>query len=201
MKITTKEVHKARISSSKTKSSLSLLVIRWSKNIFTDRALIVLQNIFLNKRKLTIWQKTNVLSGYYIVHYLVGQHSFCSNKQFLFEILLNEVSYLDTLIISDLNQKQNKFKTELEQFLSDKKQECQTMATIYYQYPSQTEISINLFGLKNQIINTKKQLKNLVDKHKPRTIRIGLDSQQVNLILLTLNNKNKSSILASIHSR
>mgnify|MGYP001052974686 CR=1 FL=1 len=161
----------------KTKS-YSFLVIRWSTKILTDRALIVLQNVFFNKQKLTIWEKTDVLSGYYIVYYPIGQHGFCSNKEFIRQILLSEISFLEPLIISDLNQKQNKFKTEFEHFLNEKKEQ-QTMVMIYYQYPLQNEIKINFFGLKNQISSTKRQLQNLIDKHKLRTLRIGLIQQQV----------------------
>lgn len=148
----------------------------------TDRALIVLQNVFFNKQKLTIWEKTDVLSGYYIVSYPVGQHEFCSNKEFFREILLNEISLLEPLIISDLNQKQNKFKIEFEHFLNEKKEQ-QTMTMIYYQYPLQNEIKIRFFGLKNQISNTKRQLQNLIDKHKLRTIRIGLTQPQVKILI------------------
>ncbi len=150
-----------------------MLVIKWSTHIYSDSALVILQKIFLDKKKFTIWEKTNILSGYYIVHYLSGQHRFSTSEESIIEILNNEISYAKDLIISNLRK-------EFDEFLHDKKeqqQQYQTMAIIYYQ----TEMKICFFGLKSQVNLAKKQLKMLINKHRMRTIGLELDSKQVSV--------------------
>jgi hypothetical protein len=59
------------------------------------------------------------------------------------------------------------------------------MAIIYCQYPFQTEMKISFFGLRNQVDIAKNQIKMLINKHRMRTIRIGLDSKQVKNVYIS----------------
>jgi hypothetical protein len=137
----------------------------------------------LDKKKLTIWEKTNILSGYYIVHYIGGHHNFSTSEEFI-NHTLNEITYVKDIIIPNFENIQTKFRKELDEFINDKKdqqRQFQTMAIIYCQYPSQTEMKISFFGLRNQVEIAKKQIKMLINKHRIRTINIGLDSKQVRI--------------------
>jgi hypothetical protein len=166
------------------KYSLFFLVIKWSKHIYSDSALTILQKIFSDKKKLTIWEKTNILSGYYVVHYVSGQHKFSVSEEFIYQILNNEISYVKDIVIPNIENIRIQFRKELNEFINTKKeqqQQFQTMAIIYCQYPSQTEMKISFFGLKNQVDIAKKQIKMLINKHRMRTIRIELDSKQVRM--------------------
>jgi hypothetical protein len=92
------------------------------------------------------------------------------------------------IVIPNIETIQTKFLKELDEFINDKKeqqQQFQTMSIIYCQYPSQTEMKICFFGLKNQVNIAKKQIKILINKHRMKTIRIGLDPKQVRLFLWT----------------
>ncbi len=92
------------------------------------------------------------------------------------------------IVIPNIETIQTKFRKELNEFINDKKeqqQQFQTMSIIYCQYPSQTEMKISFFGLKNQVNIAKKQIKILINKHRMKTRRIGLDQKQVRLFIWT----------------
>ncbi|CAF3683738.1 unnamed protein product [Rotaria sp. Silwood1] len=162
------------------------LVIRWSKYIYSDSILNILQKIFFDKNKLTLWEKTNILSGYYIVYYVSGQHTFSVSEEFINHTLNNEISYVKDIIIENVENIQLKFRKELDEFINNKKEQqlqYQTMAIIYCQYSFQTEMKISFFGLRNQVDIAKKQIKLLINKHRMRKISIGLDSTQREFLL------------------
>ncbi len=133
---------------------------------------------------MTIWEKTNILSGYYIVHYISGHHYFSSSEDFINDTLANEITYVKDIVISNVENMQPNFRNELDDFINEKKEQqrqFQTMAIIYCQYPFQIEMKISFFGLRTQVDLAKKQIKMLINKHRMRTIRIGLDSKQVRI--------------------
>jgi uncharacterized protein YlbG (UPF0298 family) len=141
-----------------------------------------LQKIFFDKKKLTIWEKTNILSGYYVVHYFSGQHRFSVSEEFINHTLNKEISYVKDIVIPHVDNVQFNFRKEIEEFINKKKEQqrqFQTMAIIYCQYFSQTEMKISFFGLTHQIDIAKKQMKLLINKNQMRTIRIALDPKQV----------------------
>ena len=184
-------VHKRSkdLSLSALRSLLRCLVIRWSKSIYSQSVLIILQRIFANKNMLTVWEKTNLLSGYLQVHYLIGQHPFSASESSIMAILNQEIVYVRDVIVSNLEKMSKKCREELEELfrgMKEQQQRVQTMAIFVYQYPSQTEMKISLFGLKNQVYLAKKQIRMLVNKHQVRTIRIGLDSTQVRSLTLSI---------------
>ncbi|CAF3728572.1 unnamed protein product [Rotaria sp. Silwood1] len=161
-------------------------IIRWSKYIYSDSILNILQKIFFDKNKLTLWEKTNILSGYYIVYYVSGQHTFSVSEEFINHTLNNEISYVKDIIIENVENIQLKFRKELDEFINNKKEQqlqYQTMAIIYCQYSFQTEMKISFFGLRNQVDIAKKQIKLLINKHRMRKISIGLDSTQREFLL------------------
>ncbi|CAF1114353.1 unnamed protein product [Adineta steineri] len=161
-------------------------VMRWSKHIYSDSALVVLQKIFSNKKKLTVWEKTNILSGYYIVHYVSGKHKLGVSEEFINRTINNEISFVRDIIIPHVNNIQPNFRKEIEEFLNNKKQQqrqFQTMAIIHYLYYSQMEMKINLFGLRNQVEVARRQIKQLINKHHLRTTKIGLNLTQREYLL------------------
>ncbi|CAF2815559.1 unnamed protein product [Rotaria sp. Silwood2] len=161
-------------------------IIHLSKYIYSDSTLTILQKIFSDKKKLTFWEKTNILSGYYIVHYISGQHTFSVSEEFINHTVNNEISCVKDIVIQNVENIQPKFRKELDEFINDKKEQqlqYQTMSIIYCQYPFQTEMKISFFGLRNQVDIAKKQIKLLINKHRMRNIWIGLDSKQREFLL------------------
>ncbi|CAM4863546.1 unnamed protein product [Rotaria socialis] len=161
-------------------------IVRWSRYIYSDSILTVLQKIFVDKKKLTVWEKTSILSGFYIVHYTSGQHMFSVSEEFINQTLNNEISYVKDIVIENMESIQPKFRKELKELINEKKQhqlQNPTMSIIYCQYPSQTDMKISFFGLRNHVDLAKKQIKLLINKHRMRTIWIGLDSKQRDLLV------------------
>ena len=161
---------------------VSCPVIRWSKSIYSQSALLVFERIFAKKKMLTIWEKTSFLSGYFLVYYLPGEHAFRTSEESIMSVVDREIAYVRDLIIADREKTSKKFRDELEELIKQQ-QRLQTMAILFCQYPTQREMKISFFGLKNQVYLAKKQIKMLVHKHQLRTSRTGLDLTQVNLYL------------------
>ncbi|CAF1260775.1 unnamed protein product [Adineta ricciae] len=158
-------------------------VIRWSKNIYCDSAVVVLQKIFLGKRILTVWEKTSLLSGYYIVYYLSGSQEASVIENSIEHALNHEISFVKDIIVSNVR---GKYQSELNEFVNSRKNEQRTsqpMTIISYQSPFQTDMKISLFGMKETVHVVKKQLKLLVHKHQTKTTVLNLDSQQREYLL------------------
>lgn len=135
---------------------------------------------------LTIWEKTSLLSGYFRVYYLTGEHEFCASEESILSVVDQEISYVRDLIVPNLEKMSKKFREELQELIKgmkEQQQRLQVMAILIYQNPSQMDMRISLFGLKTQVSLAKKQIKMLMHKHQSRTIQTGLDSQQVNIHL------------------
>lgn len=160
-------------------------MIYWSKNIYSDSAIDVLQKIFDNHNILTAWEKTAVLSGYYAVHYFSPEHKFHVEEKSIDQIINNEINYVRNMTISNFDAIQKNFREELLQFINQRKQEQQelkTLAIIYYEYPSQKEMQLSFFGKNTLVNNARKYLQYLLNKHTIRTINIGLNAAQVRKI-------------------
>ena len=119
-----------------------------------------------NKNILTVWEKTNLLSGHLQVHYLTSQHPFSASESSIMTILNQDIAFVRDLIVSNLEKMSKRCREQ---------QRVETMTIFVYQYPSQMEMKISLFRLKNQVQLAKKQIKTLVNKHQIRSIRTGLD--------------------------
>ncbi|UJR07650.1 hypothetical protein I4U23_011938 [Adineta vaga] len=177
---------KANVTSALTDLQLLSEIMNWSTSIYSDSVLLILQKIFADRKKLTIWEKTNLLSGYFIVYYISGEHRFNLSEEFIYQMLNNEISYVENIVISNMDKCQSNFRRAIKEFINNKKQQqekLQTMTIIYYQSVSQSEMKISFFGLKYQVDIAKKQLKLLINKHQIRTIRIELDSKQREYLL------------------
>ena len=164
--------------------------IQYSKQIHSDSALLVLQRIFIEKNKLTVWEKTSLLCGYYIVYYLDGEHEFSSTAEFLKETLNQELGFVKHITISDLSSRSQKFRDEFDGFLHQKIEEEESdraIVLLYSQYPLQTEMKISLFGLKQIVITTQKQIKFLINKHRMNIVKLALPSTQVTRFIHILN--------------
>ena len=57
-----------------------------------------------NKNILTIWEKTNLLSGHLQVHYLTGQHPFSASESSIMTILNQDIAFVRDLIVSNLEK-------------------------------------------------------------------------------------------------
>ncbi|CAF3536741.1 unnamed protein product [Rotaria sordida] len=156
-------------------------VIYWSKNIYSDSAIDVIQRIFDNQGVFTAWEKTNILSGYYVVHYFSPSHTFHVSEKSIDSTINNEIAYAQNQVIRNFNSIQTNFQIELNQFINDKKQlqkQLQTLAIIYCEYPLQTELKISFFGQKNMreylLDNCVHQLKNIELKYKDDNVKIQI---------------------------
>lgn len=160
-------------------------MIYWSKNIYSDSAISVIQKIFDNRNLFTVWEKTDILSGYYVVSYFNSEQIFHVSEARIDHVINNEIAYVKDVIIPNIDNIHVNFRKELNQFIHDKKQqqqECGTFAIIYYEYPSQTEMKISFFGEKGMVGNARKQLQHLLWKHEMKLINIQLDLKQVRVI-------------------
>ncbi|CAF0947415.1 unnamed protein product [Adineta ricciae] len=158
-------------------------VTKWSKNIYCDSVVVVLQKIFLDKRILTVWEKTSLLSGYYIVYYLSGSQEASVIEKSIDHALNHEISFVKDIIVSNVR---GKYQSELNEFISSWKNEqrkSQPLTIISYQSPFQTDMKISLFGIKETVHVAKKQLKLLVHKHQTKTTVLNLDSKQREYLL------------------
>ena len=163
---------------------ISFLAIYWSTNIYSDSALNIIQKMFDNQKIFTVWDKTDILSGYYIVYYFGSEHQFHASEESIDQILHNEIVYVRDIIISNFDRIQLNFEKELEKFLNNKKEQQQRLgrlSIIYCKYPLQTELKISFFGEKNLVNIAKKQLQCLLNKHQTRIINIELDFTQVRI--------------------
>ncbi|CAF1250141.1 unnamed protein product [Rotaria magnacalcarata] len=161
-------------------------MIYWSNNIYSDSAIDIIQRIFDNHNVFTIWEKTDVLSGYYVVHYFSPDQPFHVSERSIDQIIYNEIVYVKDMVVSNLDSMQTNFRNELDQFINQRKQEqqnLQTLAIIYCEYPLQTELKFSFFGQKCLVNNARKQLQYLLNKHEMKTINIELDSTQREYLL------------------
>ncbi|CAF3486533.1 unnamed protein product [Rotaria sp. Silwood1] len=156
-------------------------VIYWSKKIYSDSAIDVIQKIFDNKGVFTVWEKTNILSGYYVIHYFSPSYTFHVSEKCIDSTINNEIAYAQDKVIHNFNSIQTNFRKELNQFINDKKkqqQQLQTLAIIYCEYPLQTELKISFFGQKSMreylLDNYVHQLKNIELEYKDDNVKIQI---------------------------
>lgn len=164
---------------------LRLVVLKCSMRIYSDSALLVLQRIFLEKKKFTIWEKTNVISGAFRVFYLHGDGECQTSVDFFRHVLTLEIGMSKDLTLSNLSSMPKKGRDEIDEFLRMKSNQP-TMTIISVQCPSQKEIPIILFGLKSAIRSAKNRLINLIDQYQMKLVRLDLNASQVNLVSLPL---------------
>ncbi|CAF2915481.1 unnamed protein product [Rotaria sp. Silwood2] len=161
-------------------------VIYWSKNLYSDSDITVIQKIFDKQKLFTIWEKTDILSGYYVVHYFTKTDVFSVSEDYINQKINNEISYVRDIVISNFVNIQENFRKKLEQFITKKKQEQQqleTYAVIYCIYPGQTELKISFFGQNVLVKRANRQLKYLIDQNRLITWTTEFTLTQRNYLL------------------
>jgi hypothetical protein len=129
-----------------------------------------------NEKIFTVWEKTEMFSGYYKVMYFTLQ-PFNTNEQDITQILNHQIKYVENVKMT--NEKTKNFIKEIEQLISDKRQS--ELAIIRFKYPNQIDINISLFGKKKWVKIIKNKLQIIVDKHTIKQIQIKINEIQVNL--------------------
>ncbi|CAM4934412.1 unnamed protein product [Rotaria socialis] len=179
----------AQLAHDHVKALFQMVKTKIYNNENTDKnnsAIDTIQKIFDNHNVFTIWEKTDVLSGYYVVHYFGPDHPFHVSERSIDHIVYNEIVYVKDMIVSNLDSMHANFRNELDQFINQRKQEqqnLQTLAIIYCEYWLQTELKFSFFGQKRLVNNARKQLQYLLNKHEMKTINIELDSTQREYLL------------------
>ena len=127
-----------------------------------------------NEQIFTVWEKTEIFSGYYQVRYFT-QEPFVVSEDRINQILNREIAYAENIQMPE--EKTKNFMKEMEQFLATKKQP--ELVVIQCKYPCQMEIKISLFGRKKRVKTLKKQLHLLVAKHILKAFQIRMTPTQV----------------------
>jgi transcription antitermination factor NusG len=156
--------------------------IYWSKYIFSDMAINVIQQIMDNEKIYTVWDKTEALSGFYKVMYFTLE-PFVVSEVDINQILNREIAFIDDIKMPD--EKTKNFLKEIEQFVVYKRQP--ELAIIHCKYPYQTKIKISVFGRKKLVKIVGKQLQLLINKYTLKPFTIKMTSIQVTFSANILN--------------
>ncbi|CAF3767822.1 unnamed protein product [Rotaria sordida] len=161
-------------------------VIYWSKNLYCDSDITVIQKIFDKQKLFTVWRKTDILSGYYVVHYFTKTDVFSVSENYINQIIYKEILYIQDIIIPEFENIQKNFRKKIEQFITKKKQEQQRLETytiIYCIYPGQTELKISFFGQNFLVKRAARQLKYLINQNQLTTFTTEFTLTQRNYLL------------------
>jgi hypothetical protein len=142
----------------------------------------IIQKVFDKQKLFTIWEKTDILSGYYVVHYFSKTGIFSTSEDYINRTINDVISYVNDIIIPDFVNIQKNFRKELEQFINIKKEEQQhlkTFAIISCIYPGQTKMKISFFGQADLVKRLSRQLQYLINKHRLTITRADLSVTQV----------------------
>lgn len=154
-------------------------VIYWSQNIISDAILPVLQYIMDQQKFFTLWEKTAMFYGHLKVSYFTDRWFIVSEKQ-ITEILQNEILYVENLPMPE--EKTVNFLKTIDQYRSTKQNP--ELAIIYCKYPYTREIKISLFGRKNLVKRTRKQLQSIVNRHTMKIFSLKMNDYQVRYSLV-----------------
>ena len=158
-------------------SNISLFsVIDWSTHIYSECILQTIQKIMNNRKIYTIWDKTEMFLGYYIVHYFQDniQHFGAASKD-IDLILRDEISYVE--IIDNIPIVKTKmFLQELDKIVRDTQKEQQELTILYYKQPF---MKICLYGNKHVVKSVQKQIQKFMRKHNLKAFYIEMDETQV----------------------
>ncbi|CAF1342365.1 unnamed protein product [Didymodactylos carnosus] len=162
---------------------LFIPVVYWSKRIYSDFAINVIQKVMDDQKIFTIWEKTQMLSGYYVVYYFKIE-PFRISEQDLTKILLNKIIYIEKIDIPD--EITINFIKEIENFIfktKQQQQDLQALDVIYCKYSFQMKMKISLFGQQQTAKITKKHLECLINKHRIKSFKIEMNSTQYNYLI------------------
>jgi hypothetical protein len=127
-----------------------------------------------NERIFTVWEKTEMFSGYYKVLYF-NHELFGVSTENVTHILHHEIDYVENIKMP--NEKTKNFMKEIQQFIIHNRQP--ELAIIQHKYPDKLDIKVNLFGRKKLVKIVKKKLQLLVNKYILRKFEIKMTTMQV----------------------
>ncbi|CAF3303678.1 unnamed protein product [Rotaria socialis] len=153
--------------------SVDRKAIYWSKHIFSDATISVIQQIMNNEKLFTVWEKSEMFSGFYKVVYFTHE-SFAASEESITQILNREIAFVEYIKMP--NEKTKTFLDEIEQFIITAKQP--ELAVIRCKYPFKMEINVSLFGRKKLVKTVKKQIELLVKKHTVKSFGIKMTPAQ-----------------------
>ncbi len=151
-------------------------MIYWSQHITSDLIIPVIQQIMDQQNIFTLWEKTAMFYGYFKVVYFTHT-SFTVSEDYIREILNNEIIYIENLVMP--NEISKNFLKNIDQFIFNKQHA--ELAIIRCKYPYKLDIKISLFGRKNLVKKTKKQLQSIINKYTIKTLQLKMNSHQVNI--------------------
>ncbi|CAF4339484.1 unnamed protein product, partial [Rotaria sp. Silwood2] len=110
-------------------------VINWSTHIYSERVLQTIQKIFDNRKLFTVWDKTEIFSGYYVVYYFKDSiQQLGASVESIDQILLEEISYVEiTNQISNIKSKI--FSQEFDQLIREIQKQQQEITILYCKEP------------------------------------------------------------------
>lgn len=151
-----------------------MIAIYWSHHIFSSSAIEAIQQIMNNEEIFTVWEKTEMFSGYYRVLYF-NHELFRVSADNISHILYHEIDFAENIEMPP--EKTKTFMKEIQQFITDNRQS--ELAIIQHKYSSKFDIKVSLFGRKKMVKKVKKKLQSLVNKHTLRKFEIKLTTMQV----------------------
>ncbi len=157
-------------------------MIYWSQHITSDLIIPVLQQIMDHQNIFTLWDKTAMFSGHFKVAYFTHA-SFTVSENQITQILNNEIAYIENLVIP--NEKTMNLLKTIDQYIFNKQNS--ELAIIHCKYPYKLEIKISLFGRKNLVKKTNKQLQSIINKHTIKTFQLKMNSHQVKFLFRKKN--------------
>jgi hypothetical protein len=83
-------------------------------------------------------------------------------------------------------EKTKNFLKDIDEFISNRQNP--ELAIIHCKYPYKLEVKISLFGRKNLVKKTKKQLQSIINKHTIKTFQLRMNAHQVNFSFHFLKN-------------
>ncbi|UJR16813.1 hypothetical protein I4U23_003712 [Adineta vaga] len=138
------------------------------QKIIFDSIIPVIQNVTNKEQIFALWDKTAMLSGHLKTFHFT-QGPFATTVEKISEVLTREIDYIADVHLP--KEKTKTFITTLDEFIVIKQHP--ELASIQCRYPFTTEIKISLFGRKNLIKKTKRQLlQSIIHQH---IIQIGND--------------------------
>lgn len=147
-----------------------------STSIYSERVLQVIQKVFDNRKIFTVWDKTEMFVGHYIVYYFNEniQH-FGSSIDAIDQILFEEISSVE-ITSRNCNLKSKAFLQELNQFIRDNQKQQEEIAILYF---SGLQLKLNLFGNKSYVKPLKTQIQQMIQKHQLKTCFLNINETQV----------------------
>jgi hypothetical protein len=152
-----------------------MIAIYWSKHIFSSSAVEVIQQIMNNERIFTVWEKTEMFSGYYKVLYF-NHDVFGASPENIVHILDHEIDYVENIQMP--NEKTKSFMKEIQKFIVENRHA--ELAIIQHKYPDKLDIKVSIFGRKKLVKLVKKKLQLLINKHTLKKFEINMTPLQVN---------------------